>query len=371
MAYSSIPTVCINLERRPDRRQSAVALKRQLQFPNYKLLKATDGQALQRQGGRHKFLRANRYRMCWDADDGARVVHECWGGSGAEKGTADLWSLLGCTLSHKEALHYLQNVLRHTGLDCALVLEDDSVLRPDLTGQAFHATLIRILETMSARFPRWGLLQLCGAPVGSWAPKTRHKRCGVTGVRVGECVYLANAYIVRAHAIDEIVARLSKGMTADGAIVSYQRAGNRQGPPKAFWCEPPLIIQEKSFMSDIARIPGTASAPDRTQWKRILAMGRANKKRLQAIRKRDGVAGKKQMRLRPIKRTNIKNMRRQMASRGGSRNAGSGSNAKVIAKKKRWLLKQKAKLGEWPSWKSSWTSASISYNLYCRLVKEM
>ena len=185
--------------------------------------------------------------MCWDADDGSRGQHMCWGGSGAANEVSNLWSLLGCTMSHEAALYRVRDLLIHSKADMALILEGDSILRPGLSATRFHAALRQVLQGLSVRFPNWGLLQLAGAPVRCWARETLHERVGIAGLRCAETVYLAHAYIVRAHAIEHILARLCKGMTADGALVSYQRACNRHGPYKAFWCDPPYLFKTTRF----------------------------------------------------------------------------------------------------------------------------
>ena len=267
-------------------------------------------------------------------------------------------------MSHEAALTRMRDALSATGGDMCLVLEDDSVLAPDVAAARFHAVLKHALQQLSVRFPGWGLLQLGGAPVRLWAHNTRHKRIGITGLRCGESVYLAHAYLVRSHAIEALLARLSKGMTADGALVSYQRACNSRGSYKAFWCDPPLLSQNRALDSDIAQLPGT-SVP--ASWDTLLSRARSGKltKATSDTKARRKKSSTRSKRIQPAR---VKDIRQKCGRAGGSAQAGSGSTAKTIRAKERWMTKERDALGHWPAWKTCWRRKQISWNLYRRIT---
>ena len=253
--WPQMPAVCINLERRPDRKQNALGLAKELGLQDMRIITAVDGQQLLKSGGRaYQASNANgcpKFLMLWD-DAGRSEQHACCGGRGAKNGTADIWALLGCTLSHEVALKALADMMDSSDCDAGLVLEDDTCIRAGLSAEDLNGQVRGIINTLDTRFPNWALLQLNGKPVDRWAKRTRNGMV-FDDVGVSEKVYLSNAYIIRRHAVDSLLVKLKSGMTADGALVSFQGDCIRAGTPQAtFWTNPPVLIQNKALGREIA-----------------------------------------------------------------------------------------------------------------------
>ena len=95
----SLPTVCLNLGRRHDRRAAALSLKKDLGLKQMRFMASVDGRVLLKSGGRAR-NQGSRHVMSWGEPGKERRTFHICGGTGAKKGVSNIWSLLGRTLSH-------------------------------------------------------------------------------------------------------------------------------------------------------------------------------------------------------------------------------------------------------------------------------
>ena len=100
MVLGRIPSVVLNLKRRPDRRRHALRMLRSVGFEPV-LLRAFDGSELEAAGGRCTRPRGKGpYTLCWD-DGKERRSSLLSAESGIRRRIAKPWHTLGCKLSHE------------------------------------------------------------------------------------------------------------------------------------------------------------------------------------------------------------------------------------------------------------------------------
>lgn len=217
----NIPVLVINLPRQEDRLRSIKEQIDMIGFKHVELVAAVDGDDLLAAGGRSRGLnKQGMHRVSYN-EDNHRIVRMCRAGRNCA--LSYIWGQVGCTLSHLKALCRAKELLDGGASDKVLTLEDDAKIATEAAD--VKKSFKHIVQHLGERFPSWDLLLLGGAPCDAYCKVVpRHGPCGIAGLRRSESVYQTHACVVRASALEHICSKPQRGLMADSASVSYQRA---------------------------------------------------------------------------------------------------------------------------------------------------
>ena len=266
-------------------------------------------------------------------------------------GVADVWGITGCVFSHIAALEKARVGFESGAIRQAIVLEDDAQLSHESAAAQINATISKLTD----RYSSWDVLQLGGVGVRLYAKRTRHCRVGVRGVRRAEAVWQAHAYVIRsAKTAQDLIDRMRRGQTPDGAMVSHSREH------MCFWCDPPLMVQQGSPSDTIE-----PSAKKRT-WEGALKASTLPRGKTRCWKggvTREVKSGRGRVSMKVARQA-----AQRIGSVGGSRLSGNGSSQKVVRKKEAKIRAFWDERGRTPH---RWEVPGVSYKVWSRVVKEL
>ena len=317
---------------------------------------AIDGRRLQESGGRWVDMGKNTVRASWD-EGKTRITRTFALGKSFGRGLTNPWSVIGAILSHEVAVKRALSRLQ-AGAPAVCIMEDDCALGKPLADVDNVAGAIgKTYDAFTSNFASWELLLWGGEPNDLWAKASRNacqkhvEKPVVVDICVAEVVYEAHAYMLKSEAAaNHVLASLARGATPDGALVRYMNHACTPKNYSAFFFQPNLIRQTGDDSSTCVG----------KNWKTALKETAPPKKRKYTKESR-GAA--------PIKKRNLKQMRRQVGAKGGQASAGGGSSVQAVRRKVAAMRRFKTKHKRWPSCYEA-KQMKVSYVLWKRISSE-
>ena len=366
MIPTGLATFVLNLKRREDRKENMVRFCQQAGLKTVTFVEAVDGsELLRKKHGRVELLRPKirLHKMTWTGPDKLRVsqLQRLPPKKDARKGF-NLWSFLGCNLSHALAW----DMVMKQGHGMALIMEDDCHFVGD--AKKFGSQLRAGIQGLQAHYPNWCLCYLGGFPLNR-PGKPGVKPCVVPGLSKASCVYQAHAYLIRPDAkfLESLKAKMTgKGLSSANAMVSWTQSAEGRG--RAFFFDQPQLVQQGNLGSDLLMLsPDLGGERGWTLNRKRLRDGEAPNLTKGQLK----LAGPKGRGTKPIpKKVLVKTMRKR-ASDGGKARAGNGSSQKTISRKESWLKKFFAEKDVFPTFRQAWDLKRVSRSVYNRVRAEV
>lgn len=226
MWKSSLPVLCINLERQPERMAATISLCQTVGFGTPLFIRGVDGHELAAAGGRARKVGPGTFRLSYDSNDpeGGRIFRIVKANKLGDSGASDVWAQHGCSMSHRLVLEKVRNLLETN--PAVLVLEDDCVPGRAVTDPAAISSVLSNKSwSLSECHPEWVCI-LLGA-VAMFSHVYDNGPTSVEGLSHG-------GYLMQAHAClwrqtDETSAILQD-------VLDKLDSGLISGPDMFFFC---------------------------------------------------------------------------------------------------------------------------------------